>query len=306
MDKPKVSVIIPTYNRGYFVKNAIESVLIQSFKDREVIVVDDGSTDDTRSELTGFEGQIRYLYQENSGVSSARNSGIMIAQGQWLAFLDSDDEWCPDYLSTQMEILENAPAVCMQTSNCCFIGLKGERTTYFDINRVSSVLKGRASMDIPSPFLFIISHGPWQVGSTIISKAAVRSAGMFDESIGLSEDLDLMARVSLHGGFRLIKESLVKIYRRNEPAKSQTEQARSHPIQARESDEKLYRKLAALGSLKPDERKMLRRLLSANRRAMGNLYKQNGELSKARVCYQKAISFDCSIRSLGRYLLSFL
>ncbi|MEW6186166.1 MAG: glycosyltransferase family A protein, partial [Thermodesulfobacteriota bacterium] len=102
MSTPAVSVIIPTYNRAEFVIQAVESVFKQTFADFELILVDDGSSDETRAALEPYSDCITYLYQSNRGVSSARNLGLKIAQGKWLAFLDSDDLWLPEKLEGQM------------------------------------------------------------------------------------------------------------------------------------------------------------------------------------------------------------
>ena len=110
---PKVSVIIPTYNRAAKVRNAIESVLAQTFSDLEVIVVDDGSSDDTGKILGEvFGDRIRYYFQANQGVSVARNKGIVEARGEWIAFLDSDDLWEKDKLEWQFKALEQFGPQC--------------------------------------------------------------------------------------------------------------------------------------------------------------------------------------------------
>src|SRR5437867_1708261 len=110
---PKVSIVIPTYNYGRYVVEAVESVLNQSFQDREVIVVDDGSTDDTRERLERFRGRIRYIYQRNKGLPAARNTGIRAARGAYVAFLDSDDLWLPEKLALQVPILDTRQQVGM-------------------------------------------------------------------------------------------------------------------------------------------------------------------------------------------------
>ena len=107
MPMNSVSVIIPTYNRAHLVGEAIESVLNQDIEDcsLEIIVVDDGSVDDTRTVVAQFGQDVRYVYQENQGVGAARNRGLEEASGEWLAFLDSDDLWLPDKLSLQFQVL---------------------------------------------------------------------------------------------------------------------------------------------------------------------------------------------------------
>ena len=103
--KPRVSIIIPTFNRSAIVPNAIESVFRETYSDYELIVVDDGSTDDTRDRLQEYVARIKYVYQANRGVSAARNAGTKLARGEWIAFLDSDDVWHPTKLERQFEAL---------------------------------------------------------------------------------------------------------------------------------------------------------------------------------------------------------
>jgi glycosyltransferase involved in cell wall biosynthesis len=117
---PTVTVIIPTYNRGCIIGQTIESVLLQSFTDFELIVVDDGSTDDTRTVVQSImDDRIKYFYKENGGVSSARNLGLKKVQGQFICFLDSDDLWPNNFLQTMTANLQNNPqygaAYCMRT-----------------------------------------------------------------------------------------------------------------------------------------------------------------------------------------------
>ena len=102
----RISVVIPTYNRAHLIGRAIESVLRQSKRPAEIIVVDDGSTDDTREQIVSFGSLVRYIYQTNSGASAARNRGVREARSEWIAFLDSDDLW----LETHLERM--AHAIC--------------------------------------------------------------------------------------------------------------------------------------------------------------------------------------------------
>ncbi|MEI6067645.1 MAG: glycosyltransferase [Methylococcaceae bacterium] len=299
---PLVSVVIPTYNRSAFVSEAIDSVLSQTFTDYELIVVDDGSTDNTKETLKQYGDKINYIFQENSGVSAARNTGIKNSTGQWLAFLDSDDEWMPEYLATQMEAIRRSTEICMQTTDCFTI--RRERT-YFEMNQVIVEFKEQDYLLLTDPFRFIVTHGPWQVGSTIFRRDAITKAGLFDTGLNLNEDFDLMARVALQGCFGLIRDVLVVMYRRNETIACLTSQVRVNPIQARESDEKIYKKLRSIKTLKGLERKALSRLMSMNRRAIGNLLLMNGNIAKARGSYRQAFFIDRSLRSFGKYFLSF-
>jgi glycosyltransferase involved in cell wall biosynthesis len=114
--KPFVSVIIPTYNSAQFICDAVDSVLAQTYKNVEIIVVDDGSTDRTANFLKNYPNHLIYRYQANQGVSSARNLGVRMARGQRVAFLDSDDLWLPKKLETQVRFFSRNPeAVICQT-----------------------------------------------------------------------------------------------------------------------------------------------------------------------------------------------
>ncbi|MGB4270042.1 MAG: glycosyltransferase family A protein, partial [Spirochaetota bacterium] len=96
---PFFSVVIPTFNRAHLITRAVESVLMQKFTDYECLVIDDGSTDNTFQVLSPYTKQIQYIYTQHAGVSKARNRGIQQAQGEWIAFLDSDDMWLPEKLA---------------------------------------------------------------------------------------------------------------------------------------------------------------------------------------------------------------
>src|SRR5262245_52606721 len=106
-----VSVIIPTYNRAVLVRRAVDNVLSQATADAEIIVVDDGSTDNTRALLAPYEGRIRLLAGRHAGAGAARNLGIRQATRPLIAFLDSDDEWMPDKLALQRSLMEKRPDV---------------------------------------------------------------------------------------------------------------------------------------------------------------------------------------------------
>jgi glycosyltransferase involved in cell wall biosynthesis len=279
--------------------------LCQTFRDYEIIVVDDGSADNTREILKRYGDKINYIYQDNSGVSGARNTGIRHACGEWLAFLDSDDEWKADYLYKQMERVRENLDICMQTADCLFIGLNGDTRRYFEINGSLAEFHGKEYLFLEKPFRFVVKHGPWQIGSTIIRREAITKAGLFDTSLTLSEDFDLMARVALQGPFGMIREELVHVYRRDESTACLTNQVEENPIQARESLARIYENLKKIDALNHKEQKALNELLSANRRAIGNLLLEGGKAKEARDYYTRSFAINPSPTSLARYLLSF-
>jgi GT2 family glycosyltransferase len=305
-NNPLVSIVIPTYNRAAFIGMAIASVFAQSFHDYELIVVDDGSIDNTGDIVRSHGYKVRYIYQENAGASAARNTGITHSKGEWLAFLDSDDEWRADYLARQMEAAAAHPTVCMQTTDCRFVGRHGETRCYFELNGSNAAFGESDYLLVEQPFCFVVTHGPWQVGSTIIRREALLRGGLFDTSFKTSEDFELMARMALQGAFGLIREELVYVYRRQESMDSLTVQSLKKPIEARTTDARVFDKLRSLGTLTQAERKTLSRVASANRRAMGNLFLKSGNRAAARAAYRRAIAIDPSVHSWGKYALSWL
>ena len=108
---PLVSVVLPTYNRWPMLRAAVESVLAQTYKSFELIIVDDGSTDGTLRSLSGCDAKARIIRQERKGVAAARNAGVAIAHGKYIAFIDSDDLWLPNKLAIQTEFMEQNPGV---------------------------------------------------------------------------------------------------------------------------------------------------------------------------------------------------
>jgi glycosyltransferase involved in cell wall biosynthesis len=122
---PMVSVIIATYNRARYLPATVASVLGQTFHDFELIVVDDGSTDDTAVVLKPFQGRLRYVYQENAERGAARNRGLRLASGKYVAFLDSDDLWAPNKLEAEVETLRRRPGLGLVYSDACYIDSEG-------------------------------------------------------------------------------------------------------------------------------------------------------------------------------------
>lgn len=136
-----VSVIIPTYNRGYIISKTIESVFAQSYNQLELIIVDDGSTDDTQAIIGKYGDKIRYIYQENAGLAVARNAGLSAAEGEFIAFLDSDDIWFPWKLTVQVSIMKICPEMVLVCSDMKAINDKNEVVSEGYLSTMYSVYK---------------------------------------------------------------------------------------------------------------------------------------------------------------------
>lgn len=191
MDEKLVSVVIPTYNYARFVTGAVESALAQTYPDREVIVVDDGSTDDTRDRLAPFEGRIRYVHQENRGLSAARNTGIHAARGALIALLDSDDLWHPEKLAVQVRYLREHPEVALVASEHLDIHASDAGGVDWPLVEESRTIGARA---ISFEELVIGSRfGPTGV---VARRWCFDEVGLFDETLRSAEDLDMWIRIA--------------------------------------------------------------------------------------------------------------
>ena len=183
----KVSALIPTYNRRNFVLRAIASVLAQTSRVDEIIVVDDGSTDGTSDEIRKrFGDQVRLICQQNSGVSGARLRAIQEARGEWVAFLDSDDEWLPDRQRRLLASAEQVPSdVAWLFADMRIVTDAGEGMRFFE--RYGLTVKGQLeifkdSLDIQFPFQFPMLQ------SSLIRRRALVEAGCFKEGLRSDDD----------------------------------------------------------------------------------------------------------------------
>lgn len=206
MQDPLISVIIPTYNRAPFIGGTVDSVLAQTLGSLEVVVVDDGSTDGT-TELVrsryAAEPRVRCVWQDNAERSVARNTGIRMARGGWLAFLDSDDQWRPDKLAKQMAVLESDPSFIMV--HCAYSRIDESAGVSEDV--VIPDGEGLVSGNI---FWSLIEANPVSSATPVIRRAVVERCGGFTLNPRLLcfEDWDLWTRVAYHGRVAYVPEPL--------------------------------------------------------------------------------------------------
>jgi glycosyltransferase involved in cell wall biosynthesis len=196
-----VSVIIPTYNRARFIERAVHSVLRQTYRDLEVITVDDGSKDDTLSliaELAKTDQRVRYiLHEKNRGAQAARNTGIKAAEGNYIAFLDSDDEWLPDKLERQMTLFENS-------GSKVGVVYAGFQWKFFD-ERPSREQKPRFRGDI---YQDALREWVADTNTLVIRKDILRRCGLCNERIRAYQEWDICIRLARYTEFDFVAEPL--------------------------------------------------------------------------------------------------
>ncbi|MCU0694119.1 MAG: glycosyltransferase [Polyangiaceae bacterium] len=205
-DVPTVSVVVPAYNAAWCVGKAIDSVLAQTYRDFEIIVVNDGSTDDTLAVLRGYGDAIRIVDQRNGGMSNARNAGIRAARGQFLAFLDSDDWWLPNKLGLQVQLLRSRPDL-----GFCSCTARVE-----DMNGRLLNLWQCPSWD-GSFLAHLFGSGadvPGSCSAVVARRALVTQVGAFDETLRGAEDPDLWIRLAAVSGYACLPEPMVVVLRR--------------------------------------------------------------------------------------------
>ena len=207
---PLISIIIPTYNHARFVVFAVESALAQTYADREVIVVDDGSTDNTREVLSSYTDRIRYIHQENRGLSAARNAGIRAAQGAFIAILDADDVWLPGKLDAQMRVFRQYP----ETGAVSCIGevvddrSRGQRAE----GRGRDLSSATGALSRICKVGELLCGNQFSGGSYgVVRRECFDKVGLFDEELRSSEDWDMWLRIGCRWPLRIVTQVLASV-----------------------------------------------------------------------------------------------
>jgi len=277
---PTVSVIIPTYNRAHLVGRAIRSVLNQTFQDFEIIVVDDGSTDNTEEVVKSFnDPRIRYIrHEQNRGGSAARNTGIRAASGEYIAFLDSDDEWLPEKLARQVQLLRASDET---------VGLVYTRVCYFD-----STGK-RHPGPVPKARGYV-----WQAlleenvigtaSSVIVRKACFDRVGLFDERFPARQDREMWVRISQHFQVEFLPDVLTIRYLHSDRISMRSEAI----IKGCELFIERFQK-----ELSTHPRAYARQLY-----VLGLLYAQRGDIGRAKTVLRASLNRCFSLRAVMTYV----
>ena len=202
---PTVSVVIPSFNMGNLLPDAIESVFNQTYKDYEIIVVDDGSQDDTKERVDKYRARgVKYIYQKNSGVASARNVGIFQSKGQYVAFLDADDLWLPDKLELQMKALKEL--------NVGAVACGYKVIDYMSGRTLSEIVrKNYPTREDLYQSLCISQIIPACSSGVLLKKSYFQDVGCFSEALPIAEDWELWLRIAKKYDIKFVEQPLVLI-----------------------------------------------------------------------------------------------
>lgn len=290
---PLVSVIIPTYNRARLVPGAIDSVLGQTYRNLELILVDDGSTDDTAEVLAGYGDKIRVVRQKNAGPAIARNRGIAVATGEIIAFLDSDDQWLPTKLERQVESLEAAgPDATCCLCNCTVLYANGGKTTTFAI---ADTIPDCATGLWLNPVAVLLNRFVMFNQAIAIRREVLERVGYFDETLRFGEDYELPFRLALEGPWTILRDELV-VYHEASPG-SWAKAAMREEIRLRQDLVRIRERMAEAIDARPS-------LFGLRGLAQRELRRERRELSIAQFGHRKlwGATFAAKAMSFGERL----
>lgn len=284
---PAVSVIIPAYNVAPFIAETLDSVFAQTFTDYEVIVINDGSPDTVEFErvIEPYRERIHYIQQENGGASSARNAGLGVAKGEFIAFLDADDLWSPDYLTAQMQFIRehHCDLVCadaMITGDSPDAG-----KTYFETLMETAPAVGEVT------FLQLVGAEKSLITSGVVARRnQIFDVGLFDLALRNAQDFDLWLRLARHGA-RLAYQRRVLLEYRTRQGSLTGDAINSHLREFR-----VFDKIEQSYPLSPAERvevtSVIRKRRALLEYELGKLYLIPGEFERARESFSRANSLE--------------
>ncbi|MBT3279318.1 MAG: glycosyltransferase family 2 protein [Phycisphaerales bacterium] len=214
---PKVSVVIPTYNSAAFLERSIRSIQAQTLDDLEILVCDDASTDSTVDMVHEFardDSRITLLALEvNAGAGAARNLGLSAARGEYIAFLDSDDEWFPEKLARQVALMDEQP----EEVGVCFCGAEIIRDG--DSEAPTHYYKPNPVWENNIFYRFVMSHIAFITPTVLFRRALLKDAGLMIPEMRRSQDVEFLVRLFKYSGLKVLEECLVRVHMDTSPSK---------------------------------------------------------------------------------------
>lgn len=282
---PLVSIIIPTYNREKIIGKALDSVFAQTRQDFEIIVLDDGSQDNTKAVVEAYGPKVKYFYQDNKGIAGARNSGMGRAGGRYIAFLDSDDYWLPAKLERQLALFDEHPDYGMVASQCGAVAIDG---SYREKNRPGK--SGRVLHDL-------FKKNFIRTSSAVITRQCLEKVGGFDESLREGEEYDYWLRIAAEFAVGFINEPLAVYVDNTDGMSTDSLTGRLHRLKVLE---KTYLK-------KKIPPRMYRRRIADTCHYIGRHYLKRGKRQEGIAYLKKAQKLHPAyVKNLGYLILSFI
>lgn len=278
---PRISVVIPTYNRAKVVPKALESVFAQTFPAAEIIVVNDGSKDDTPAVLASYGDRIKAISQSNGGLSAARNTGILAADSEWIAFLDDDDEYVPERLAIAAETIARHPDIGVHATNTALVNEDGSELDMFG-------LRGRNAtehMRLERPLEWVLV-GCFYAQTLVARKSLLLEVGLFRKTF--YEDMDLFVRLAAKGAWTVDVRRSLRLLRLAEEDLNLSSYWRSKPVENYEALTRIHREALSNPGLTESERRFVESGLATNLFELGTALTAHGEPVRARECFLDA------------------
>lgn len=281
---PAVSVVIPAYNVAPFIGEALDSVMAQTFTDFETIVINDGSPDTQELErvLEPYMERIIYLKQENGGAGAARNAGLRVARGEFVAFLDADDAWLPNFLSEQVTFIKSGEGYDFVYADAVLFG---------DSPKAKGTIMQREPSVGPLTFESLLGERCIVNTSSVVARRQpILDVGLFDETLRNSQDFDLWARLAKRDGARMSYQKKVLVRHRVRAGS-----LASDGINSVEGELKVLDKISRRSDLTTSERSTLARTVALRRASVavdwGKRRLQEGDFAAARLSFEHAYDY---------------
>jgi glycosyltransferase involved in cell wall biosynthesis len=310
LSEPRVSVIIPTYNCGRFLPATLESVFGQSFKDFEIIVIDDGSTDDTEKVVEPYRDHIIYLSGTNKGAAAARNIGLKIARGDLITFLDADDMWESEKLTAQVLLMDSHLEIRVSYTNFTFFGASSSITRTGFEERDGALLRyerekiGELQYMLTSKSLlydYLVVQAYPKPSMLMVRRHCFEKVGVFDESLSICEDTQMCLRLAKHFNFGYVDRCLVKRRVRTDTLSSAADDRRYAAVHIQ-----MFENLERWIPLSKIERRAVNRALANYRLAAGYVDFSEYRLASSRKHLWSSVKVCWTIKSLFYLSLTIL
>ncbi len=298
----KISAVIPAYNSAKFLADAVKSINDQTSPIHEIIIIDDGSTDNTEEIAASLPGNIVYFKQPNQGPSAARNKGIEMAKGDWIAFLDADDQWTPDKTALQLDTLTKTPSLKLIAGDMAEINCNDQITVESVLakHQLLNEFKTFNGTAIPNALAKLVKKNFIPTGTVLVERNTLMEVGLFNPDIRFGEDLELWAKIAAQHSITCLPNILML--------------RRKHGENATEASEKMLLDLTkVMESLRRQLSPQLQNqgiaaneLVATNYWTLGYWYFTSGEIHKAKSAFRISLERHWTLRSSFYYLASLL
>jgi len=298
----KISAVIPAYNSAKFIRAAINSIQAQTRKVDEIIVVDDGSTDNTEQVLKTFAHTVIYHKQANQGPSAARNKGIELASGDWIAFLDADDQWTVDKTTKQIQALQTNPELHLIAGDMTEIDNDDQLLTQSVLakHKMLDYFQQLAGKPVPNALAALVKKNFIPTGTVLVKRQTLLEAGMFNTEIRYGEDLELWAKIATFHAVTCLPDILMLRRQHGNNATQASEGMLIDLTKAAESIRNFASPQLIAQGVSPNS------LVAEAQWTLGYWYFSGGNNAKAREAFKKSLSQDFTLNNLLYLIFSIL